>query len=213
MVFDLGETLVSETRNWGRWARYLGVPELTFFAMLGAVIATGRPHTDAFSYFRPDFDLAAEVPLKAAAGLGWRLDAEDLYEDALTALTALRKEGLRLAVMANQPLEAAPFLSVLPVDVTGTSAEWGLSKPDARFFARVCSELGVPPVDVAYVGDRIDNDVLPARAFGMTAIHLRRGPWGLVQAEWPQAEQAHLRVNSLLDLSEGLRNLGFHEHR
>lgn len=210
MVFDLGETLVSETRNWRRWAQYLDVPELTFFAMLGAVIARGRPHTDAFSYFREDFDLAAEVPLKAEAGLPWSFDADDLYDDALPALAALREAGLMLAVMANQPSQGATFLSDLPIDVAATSAEWDLSKPDPRFFARVCSELNAAPEDIAYVGDRVDNDVLPARAAGLTAVHIRRGAWGLLQAEWPQAKQAHLRVDSLLELPEGLRKPGFH---
>jgi len=53
VVFDLGETLVDETENWGGWADYLAVPRLTFFAALGAVIAARRPHTDVFELFRP----------------------------------------------------------------------------------------------------------------------------------------------------------------
>ncbi len=55
VVFDLGETLVSETESWGRWADYLAVPRLTFFAALGAVIAARRPHTDVCHLFRPGF--------------------------------------------------------------------------------------------------------------------------------------------------------------
>ncbi len=37
IFFDVGETLVDETRHWGQWADYLGVPKLTFFAALGGV--------------------------------------------------------------------------------------------------------------------------------------------------------------------------------
>ncbi|HEX7195233.1 MAG TPA: haloacid dehalogenase, partial [Candidatus Limnocylindria bacterium] len=66
VVFDLGETLVDETENWGRWADYLAVPRLTSFAAFGAVIAARRPHIDAFEFFRPGFRLEQEVPLKAA---------------------------------------------------------------------------------------------------------------------------------------------------
>lgn len=62
VVFDLGETLVDETENWGRWANYLAVPRLTFFAALGAVIAARRPHTDVFELFRPGFRLEDEAP-------------------------------------------------------------------------------------------------------------------------------------------------------
>jgi len=55
VVFDLGETLVDETRVWGEWADALGIPRLTFFAVLGSTIAAGdQPHTAVFPIFRPD---------------------------------------------------------------------------------------------------------------------------------------------------------------
>lgn len=200
MVFDLGETLVDETSNWARWAEYLGVPALTLSAVLGAVISQRRPHTDAFGYFKPDCVFEQEVRRKDAAGLAWGLTAEDLYLDAIPTLATLREQGYRLAVMANQPLEAIPLLASLPVDLYATSSEWGLSKPDPAFFARVVEELKVKASQIAYVGDRLDNDVLPAKAAGMLAVHLRRGPWGIIHSEWPEAANADLRINSLTDL-------------
>ena len=42
VFFDVGETLVDESRMWGEWADWLGVPRFTFFAVLGAVIARGE---------------------------------------------------------------------------------------------------------------------------------------------------------------------------
>lgn len=208
VVFDLGETLVDESRNWARWADYIGVPHLTFFAVFGAVVADGRPHTDAFTYFRPDFSLPDEIPLKAAAGLPWAIDARDLYSDALPALAELRSAGLRLAVMANQPLEAMPFLETLPVDRIAVSAAWGLEKPALTFFQRICDELDAPPERIAYVGDRVDNDVVPAQAIGMTAVHLRRGPWGYLHADTPLAERADIRIDTLADLLRELLRCG-----
>jgi FMN phosphatase YigB (HAD superfamily) len=32
----------------------------------------------------------------------------------------------------------------------------------------------VRPDKIAYVGDRVDNGILPALAAGMTAVHIRR---------------------------------------
>jgi HAD superfamily hydrolase (TIGR01549 family) len=197
VVFDLGETLVDETSNWGRWADYLAVPRLTFFAALGAVIAARRPHTDVFELFRPGFRLEDEASLKAAAGMPWGFSEQDLYRDALPALHDLRGAGYRLAIMANQPVEAMAFLQTLPVDRVATSAGWGIAKPDPAFFNRVAHEVGVTAELIAYVGDRVDNDVLPARRAGMLAIHLRRGPWGLIQQDWPEAAQADLRLTTL----------------
>jgi FMN phosphatase YigB (HAD superfamily) len=209
VVFDLGETLVDETENWGRWADHLAVPRLTFFAVMGAVIADRRPHTEAFSFFRSEFDLAEEAPRKAAGGRAWSICSDDLYSDALPTLDALRAAGYRLAVMANQPLEAVPFIATLPVDLRATSAEWELFKPDPRFFDRVRQEVGVPAADIAYVGDRVDNDVVPAKAAGMLAVHLRRGPWGVLHDSWPEAAQADLRLEDLASLPVALKRIGF----
>ncbi len=47
---------------------------------------------------------------------------------------------------------------------------------------RVSAEVGLRPSQVAYVGDRLDNDVLPAKAAGMFAVFMRRGPWGHLHA-------------------------------
>jgi HAD superfamily hydrolase (TIGR01549 family) len=208
VVFDLGETLVDETANWGRWADYLGVPHLTFFGLLGAAIGQRRDHTDAFHLIKEGFDLPSERVLKAEQGHGWDLDESDLYPDAMPTLERLAAKGFRLAVMANQPLESQSFMETLPVDMVATSAGWGLAKPDPAFFARVAAETGEDPSRIAYVGDRLDNDVLPAKAAGMLAVHVRRGPWGYLHSSWPEAEQADLRLTSLEPLPDLLECSG-----
>lgn len=205
VVFDLGETLVDETANWGRWADHLGVPRLTFFAVMGAVIADGRPHTEAFEHFRPGFSLEHERLRKATP---WHVGPEDLYPDALPTLRRLRSEGYLLAIMANQPAEVSPFLATLPVDLHATSAQWGLSKPDPRFFRRLLATVGAEPDRVAYVGDRVDNDVVPAAAAGMVAVHPRRGPWGFLHSTWAAADAAALQIDDLGSLSDALASLG-----
>ena len=70
VVFDLGETLVDETCIWGPWADWLGVPRLTFFGVLGGVIARGEDHSRVFEYIRPGFDRAAarEAPTSGRRG-------------------------------------------------------------------------------------------------------------------------------------------------
>jgi FMN phosphatase YigB (HAD superfamily) len=207
VVLDLGETLVDEASNWTRWAAYLEVSTFTFFAAIGAAIASRQHHHAGFEYIRPGFRFADEVARRDSAGLGWRLDVTDLYDDALSGLAALRDAGYRLAIMANQPVEVDSFLATLPVDRYATSDGWGVAKPEPAFFARVIAELGVPAERIAYVGDRIDNDVVPAKAAGMTAIHIRRGPWGFIQSGWPESERADARIDSLLELPAVLHSL------
>src|SRR5205814_1464886 len=72
-------------------------------------------------------------------------------------------------------------------DFVGSSAEWGVWKPSPLFFARVAEEAGCRPSEIAYVGDRVDNDVVPAATAGMVAVFLRRGPWALLHAHRPEA--------------------------
>jgi FMN phosphatase YigB (HAD superfamily) len=92
-----------------------------------------------------------------------------------------------------------------PADVVASSASWGVEKPDPRFFARIVAESGFLPAEIAYVGDRVDNDVIPAAEAGMVAIHLRRGPWGLLQRPDPRAT---LVVDDLAGLPDRLASLG-----
>jgi FMN phosphatase YigB (HAD superfamily) len=81
------------------------------------------------------------------------------------------------------------------------SDSMGLAKPDPRFFARTLELIGSPPAgQVAYVGDRVDNDVRPSAAAGMRAVWIRRGPWGFLHED---AEgTANLEVRSLDELVE-----------
>lgn len=93
----------------------------------------------------------------------------------------------------------------MPVDFVASSARWGVEKPSPAFFDRISGEVGVRPEQVAYVGDRLDNDVLPAKAAGMFAVFIRRGPWGHLHAHRAEAACADARIDSLAELTTALR--------
>jgi FMN phosphatase YigB (HAD superfamily) len=204
VVFDVGETLIDETTEYGTWADWLGVPRHTFSAMFGAVIAHGDDYRSTFELFRPGFDLAVERLRREQAGTPEHFDASDLYPDARPCLAALRDRGFTVGIAGNQTAHAEQLLRGLDLaaDWIGTSAGWGVEKPAPPFFAKVISESGYPPEQVAYVGDRLDNDVLPALAAGMVAVFLRRGPWGYIHARHPDAQRAALAIHSLGDLPQ-----------
>jgi FMN phosphatase YigB (HAD superfamily) len=204
VVFDAGETLLSEERAWAAWADWLGVRRWTLAAALGGLIERRGDHRTAFEIVRPGFDLAHEQAARAAAGVPDDPAALfDAHEDARPCLARLRGAGLRVGVAANQPLATEPVLRELlePGELLGVSAAWGISKPDPRFFARVVEALELEPAAIAYVGDRVDNDVLPALRAGMVAVHVRRGPWGVVQAGWPEAMRARIRADDLATIA------------
>jgi HAD superfamily hydrolase (TIGR01662 family) len=200
--FDVGETLVDETREYGTWADWLEVPRHTFSAVFGAVIATGRDYRETFQVFRPGFDLQSERQRRADRGQPETFGDEDLYPDARYCLEELRAGGLNVGVAGNQTATAEGILRSLDlsVDAIGTSATWGVEKPEPGFFARMVAEAGVPASQVLYVGDRIDNDIRPAQKAGLATVLIRRGPWGHVLSDQAVEDECMAVLDGLADL-------------
>jgi len=190
VVFDVGETLVDETRSWERLADAAGVPRFTLMGVLGGLAARGEAHSDVWRILGVD---APETDLAPGHS--------ELYDDALPTLAALHAAGLRVGVAGNMP---AAFEELLRphVDAIGSSGRWGVTKPSAEFFARIAEEMDAAPAEIAYVGDRVDNDILPALAAGMMAIHVRRGPWAHLH-EPPEDVPAVRSLDEVLELVRG----------
>jgi HAD superfamily hydrolase (TIGR01549 family) len=203
VVLDVGETLVDETRVFRTWARIFGLPEFTLMAVLGGSISNAEKPEDWRRFFellqQPDWrDQQPAFEERYGA-----LRQSDLYPDALRAIDGLKNAGYRVAITANQPARRHEELEALGVRVEAMamSEAMELAKPDPAFFARTLELIGSPPPSaVAYVGDRVDNDVRPSAAAGMRAVWIRRGPWGFLHEDTDGA--AHLVVRSLDDLVE-----------
>jgi HAD superfamily hydrolase (TIGR01549 family) len=193
VFFDVGETLVDERAYWAELARRVGLGPHVLWAALGVTIERGEEHTALWEH------LGLERP--SDEGLLYHRD--ELFPDALPCLEELRAEGYFVGIAGNQTaaLEDWARAESLPADVVASSAGWGVRKPDPAFFRRMVEEAGRPPGEVAYVGDRVDNDVVPALAAGLVAVHVRRGPWGHLQSG---AERAHIRLDSLAELPQAL---------
>ena len=186
VVFDVGETLFDETGIWQRAADVAGVPRFTVMGILGGLAARGEHHSRVWEL------LGVEHPASM-------FEPGELYPDALPCISALRSRGVRVGTVGNTPEAVEDFLRA-HADFVGSSARWGVEKPDQAFFRRVVDEAGVGSADIAYVGDRVDNDVEPALAAGMVAVHVRRGPWGYLHDPPPEA----ISILSLDELPEAL---------
>jgi HAD superfamily hydrolase (TIGR01549 family) len=164
VVFDIGETLIDETRLWERAADAAGAPRFTVMGIVGGLAARGEDHRRVWEL------LGVERPRAT-----WTSD--DFYPDAVPCLADLRRRGLRVGAVGNT-LASAEDLLREHVDMIGSSARWEVEKPASAFFERIVTECGVEAEEIVYVGDRVDNDVEPALAAGMVAVHVGRGPWG-----------------------------------
>lgn len=190
VVFDFGYTLVDEDRMWKAAANELGWPESVFFAVLGSVIERRRSHRDVLQILGGD----QRLPLAL-------FEPGDFYADALPTLRAAKESGLVVGIAGNFSSEIEAFLSDhASVDFIASSERWGIEKPDPTFFSRVAAEAGCKPADITYVGDRLDNDVLPAASIGIASVWIIRGPWAVVQQGWPEAETAATRVRELAEI-------------
>jgi HAD superfamily hydrolase (TIGR01549 family) len=203
VVFDVGETLVDESREYGTWADWLNVPRHTFSAIFGAVIASGRDYRDTFQHFQPGFDLNAERQRRAEAGQPETFGEADLYRDVRPCMQALQSMGVWVGVAGNQTARAGNILRQLnlPADMIATSDDWGAEKPDLAFFQALSKAAPCKASCIAYVGDRLDNDLKPAKLTGMRTIFIKRGPWGQIWKDHPDiADVAGWQVTSLTEI-------------
>ena len=202
IFFDLGETLIDETRWWSDWAGWLGVSETTLLGVLGAVIARGADHKESFQIIRPGIDFDAIWAEKLGEGYEDVVRA-DFYDDAHPCLDRLKAAGYVVGVAGNQSWIDSTIREHTDVDFVFTAGTLGAAKPDALFFERLADEVAIASDRIAYVGDRLDNDVAASAAAGMQPVWLRRGPWAFIQADAFGAPDA-ITIDSLDELPAAL---------
>ena len=151
------------------------------------------------------------VHQRVRAMLG-NLDVFQLRPEIDGLLRRLRDRGLRLGIVANQPQTARERLARAGVgdlfDYQGLSGFTGFRKPDPRAFqaAAEAEALAVRPAACIMVGDRIDNDIAPAKALGMAAILFRSGRHRR-QRPRTSAEEPDAVVTDVLGLEEAILTL------
>ena len=103
----------------------------------------------------------------------------------------LRDEGLWLDIAGNQTVRAGSLLRGLglPADMIATSDDWGVSKPSLGFFRKMIEVSPFGPGEILYVGDRLDNDIMPAARLGLRTALINRGPWAMIWQDDPAASR------------------------
>ena len=108
----------------------------------------------------------------------WSPQLEVLYEDTKGCLEKLR-EKYRIGVIANQNpgtnKRLRTFGILQYIDVVAASSDEGFNKPDERLFEVALQKANCRPDQAIMIGDRIDNDIVPAKRLGMKTIWIRQG--------------------------------------
>lgn len=183
VFFDIGGVMYDDTvyaRSWMRALRESGASftddefDTEYSAARAAQSGSFRRRlTRTFLGEAVDMDA-----VEARAARYWSYPPSALYPDVEPCLRAL--EGrYRLGVIANQPasVRAAMERDGLSrfFEVWGVSDDLGLQKPDPELFSQVLDTAAVSPARALMLGDRLDYDVRPAKAAGMSAIWVLRG--------------------------------------
>ena len=107
----------------------------------------------------------------------WDNSLEKLYEAAPGVVAALHSR-FKLGIIANQSLGTQERIDKWGIgqyfDVVMASAEAGCAKPDPNIFISALNKAGCKATDAFMIGDRLDNDIIPAKKLGMKTIWVRQ---------------------------------------
>ncbi len=197
IFFDVGSTLVDETEAYDHRARdMVEGTNLTFSEFDKVRHDFARMGLDGNSEAIRHFDLR-KTP--------WHSEDEKLFPDAYDALTDLNKKGYRLGIIANQNsglekrLEAWGIRKFFRVIIS--SAEAGCAKPDRAIFELALKTAGCKAEESVMVGDRLDNDMVPAKALGMKTVWVRTGLSKVQSLELGEGI-CDIQIESLMELTE-----------
>ena len=133
----------------------------------------------------------------------WHKEAEKPYNDTEYVLDQLSGKGYRLGVIANQsPGTKERLLSwglLKYFDIVLASAEEGIAKPNPEIFDRALIAVNCLPDSAVMIGDRLDNDIAPAKRIGMKTVWVRQGLGGLASVVH-ENEQADYEIRNLTEL-------------
>ncbi len=186
LFFDLGHTLVNEDmsqrkriENAVSYLNSVNV-DVTYKEFYHEVQNASRnfksPFVTAFSKFCDDKSVFIPYPA----------EYEALYDDTVSVLSAL-KNKYDLAIIANQFSGTEQRLKSFGIyddfKFILASSDVGVSKPNPIIFETALEKAGCSAAEAVMIGDRIDNDIAPAKSLGINTVWIRQGYGGLQSPE------------------------------
>lgn len=87
-----------------------------------------------------------------------------------------------------------------------TQDDFEITKPDPRYFEQILARNGMLASESVMVGDRIDNDVIPAKMIGMRTIRLRVGMHAKQEPRIPE-ERPDIEISDIGQLADAISSL------
>ena len=171
MFFDVGSTLVDETEAYNHRIQE---------AIAGTDITYAQFQEKRLEFAKQN--LKSDIEALKFFGLdkpAWHREDEVPYPEAEEILKYLKNLGYKLGVIANQSFGTAERLNqwnlLQYIDVVAASAELGVAKPDSAIFQKAFEIAGCTAEEAVMIGDRLDNDIVPAKKLGMRTVWVKQG--------------------------------------
>lgn len=195
IFFDIGSTLVDESECYrARYAETVKGSDITYEEFENKVIEYSRQNKKGDHEAVKHFNLTLSK---------WHKELEMLYPETKKVLKCLFERGYKLGIIANQSLGSEKRLEEWGIrkyfSAVIASAEEGVAKPDKEIFFRALKKANCEPQNAVMVGDRLDNDIVPANEIGMKTVWIKQGLGGYATPKAPLEFPDHT-VNALTEL-------------
>ena len=171
LFFDIGTTLIDETEAYSHRIRdAIEGTDITFEEFNEKRIEFAKQNLKGDLEEIKFFGLDKTVCHK---------EDEKPYPDAERVLKYLVKKKYKIGIIANQSAGTKERLEnwglLQYIDVVMASAEEKVAKPDKEIFLRALKRAGCAARNAVMIGDRLDNDIFPAKKVGMKTIWVKQG--------------------------------------
>ena len=200
LFFDVGYTLVNEDTVWEARcreqaqtdeAKKIGLSADDIYHEIEIASVSRKPQ------FRTLID---KYNFKEVAP--YLTELEKLYDEAPAVIKALSQK-YELGIIANQLDGLADRLDDFGLlqyfNYIISSWDLKVMKPDLRIFQYALGKANYVPQEACMIGDRLDNDILPAKSLGMKTVWIKQG-FGALQKPLSKSEEPDYTINNLTEL-------------
>ena len=202
LFFDVGYTLVNEDAVWEKRcqeqaqtdeAKKLGLTATDIYHEIEIATVERKPQ------FRTVID---KFGFKEVAP--YRTELETMYDEAPVVIKTLAQK-YDLGIIANQldglkeRLEAFGLLQYFKYIISSWDVQ--VMKPDVQIFEYALDKANCSAQEACMIGDRLDNDILPAKSLGMKTVWIKQG-FGALQKPLSKSEESDYTINKLSELLE-----------
>lgn len=202
IFFDVGYTLVNEDKVWQKRCEEQAElcakdgQNITSEAIFSEIFESSRSYLPQYRTVQKKLNFKMTAP--------YRHELEEIYPCVPSLLSDLSK-NYKLGIIANQTdglierLKAYGISDMFSVVIS--SWDEGIMKPDPRLFEIAVERSGFFANECVMVGDRLDNDIKPAKMLGMKTVRVLQG-FGKVQKPLDESFIPDVTVSGIFDLEK-----------